>query len=525
MTTPDLEKQQAAATTATTPADPTTKSISSTDTPQQQQPQNASPFKVPHFLIKINNTLESLSGFEARGITRVLPSERQPPSHLADAQVFLLWFGANISVNNLAVALLGPLVFQLGFTDSAWCAIVGAFLGSCSTAYMSIWGPASGNRTMVIARYFMGYWPSKIPTTLNIVLMVGYITLSYIIAGQMLSAVSGGSLTIVVGIVVSALVCWVVAVFGMRVFHFYERFALIPQILVLFALIGCAGPYFDTTIESQGDGTAIAANRLSFLSLCLYVPNSWAAAASDYYVYYPESTRKRKIFCLTLFGLWTSFSLVYMIGIGLATGVTHHTAWAEANAISAGALIVAGFEPLKGFGLFCSVIVALGIIANSIPGCYSAALGFQVLGRHFKVVPRWVWTCTVVVLQTVLALAGREHLFVLFQNFLALMGYWVEFMILIFVLEHVLFRRTRGFDWARWEDKSYLPVGWAALVAFLLGWVGAVLGMYQIWYTGPLAVLAGASAGGCDVGVWVGCGFALVSFPPLRWLELRIIGR
>lgn len=69
----------------------------------------------------------------------------------------------------------------------------------------------------------MGYWPSKIPTTLNIVLMVGYITLSYIIAGQMLSAVSGGSLTIVVGIVVSALVCWVVAVFGMRVFHFYER--------------------------------------------------------------------------------------------------------------------------------------------------------------------------------------------------------------------------------------------------------------------------------------------------------------
>lgn len=300
---------------------------------------------------------------------------------------------------------------------------------------------------------------------------------------------------------------------------------MIPQILVLFALIGCAGPYFDTTIESQGDGTAIAANRLSFLSLCLYVPNSWAAAASDYYVYYPESTRKRKIFCLTLFGLWTSFSLVYMIGIGLATGVTHHTAWAEANAISAGALIVAGFEPLKGFGLFCSVIVALGIIANSIPGCYSAALGFQVLGRHFKVVPRWVWTCTVVVLQTVLALAGREHLFVLFQNFLALMGYWVEFMILIFVLEHVLFRRTRGFDWARWEDKSYLPVGWAALVAFLLGWVGAVLGMYQIWYTGPLAVLAGASAGGCDVGVWVGCGFALVSFPPLRWLELRIIGR
>ncbi len=49
---------------------------------------------------------------------------------------------------------------------------------------MSIWGPRSGNRTMVVLRYFMGYWPSKILCVLNIILMVGYITLSFIICGQ-----------------------------------------------------------------------------------------------------------------------------------------------------------------------------------------------------------------------------------------------------------------------------------------------------------------------------------------------------
>lgn len=299
------------------------------------------------------------------------------------------------------------------------------------------------------------------------------------------------------------------------------RFAGIPQLLVLFVLIGCAGPYFDTSSQSLGEAPAIAANRLSFLSLCLYVPNSWAAAASDFYVYYPESTPKSKIFLLSLFGLWTSFSLVYLLGIGLATGVTNHASWADANAISTGALIAAGFAPLQGFGLFCSVIVALGVIANSVPGTYSAALGFQVLGRYTKVVPRWVWVSVVIILQMVMALAGREVLFILFQNFLALMGYWVEFMIVIVALEHVIFRRSKGFDWSRWEDKSYLPVGWAALASFLLGWLGAVLGMYQIWYVGPLAMLSG----GADVGVWVGCGFALISFPPLRWLELAIIGR
>lgn len=69
----------------------------------------------------------------------------------------------------------------------------------------------------------MGYWPAKLPTLLNIVLMVGYCTIDAIIAGQMLSAVNGGSMSIAVGIVVVQIVCWVVAVFGMNFFHYYER--------------------------------------------------------------------------------------------------------------------------------------------------------------------------------------------------------------------------------------------------------------------------------------------------------------
>ena len=303
-----------------------------------------------------------------------------------------------------------------------------------------------------------------------------------------------------------------------------KRYAWIPQLLALFVLIGCAGPHFDAALEpTVADAVTLAANRLSFLSLCLYVPNSWAAAASDYYVYYPETTAKLKIFLLTLAGLFLSFSLVYLLGIGLASGVASSPAWADAFAVSTGALIVQAYDGLGGFGKLCGVVVALGIIANSIPGTYSAALAVQVLGRHAKVVPRWAWTCAVVIVQLVLALAGRDNLLVIFGNFLALMGYWVEVMILIVAMEHVLFRWGRGvgFDWARWEDKQYLPVGVAALVAFLLGWAGAVLGMCQVWYVGPLAERAGFS----DIGLWLASGFALVSYPPMRWLELRIIGR
>jgi len=105
--------------------------------------------KAPSRLRQLNARIEGLSGFEARGITRVLPDERQPPSLWDDIAVALLWFSANISVNNLAVGLFGPLLFGLGFFDSAMCAVFGGLLGSISTAYMSIWGPQSGNRTMV----------------------------------------------------------------------------------------------------------------------------------------------------------------------------------------------------------------------------------------------------------------------------------------------------------------------------------------------------------------------------------------
>ncbi|KAM4061137.1 purine-cytosine permease family protein [Hirsutella rhossiliensis] len=479
---------------------------------------------VPSRLGAFNARIEGLAGFEARGIARVPPEERRPPSLSDDMQVAIMWFSANISLNNLAAAMLGPLVLNLGFLDCALLAVSGALVGSLTTAYMSIWGPQSGNRTMVVLRFFMGYWPSKIPCFLNVVLMVGYATIDGIIGGQVLSAVSGGRMTIVVGIVVVSVVCWVVAVFGMALFHRYERYSWLPQVLALFVLIGVAGPYFDASSTSKAQGALLAAQRLSFFNICLYVPNSWAAAASDFYVYYPEKTSRLKIFCLTLVGLWTAFCLVYLIAIGLGTGVANMPAWSAANGVSSGALIVAGYEPLGGFGRFCSVVVALGVIANSIPSTYSAALGCQTLGRYGKAVPRWVWSSLLVLVELVLAVAGREHLFLIFQNFLALMGYWVVIMVVIVLEEHLLFRRRRvaeAFDWSRCEDRAHLPAGWAALAAFLLGWVGAVLGMSQAWYVGPLAKLAATA----DVGLWIGCGFTLVTFAPLRHLELKLVGR
>lgn len=185
---------------------------------------------------------------------------------------------------------------------------------------------------------------------------------------------------------------------------------------------------------------------------------------------------------MTLTGLWTSFTFVYVIGIGLASGIAVTPSWSTAYDISSGALILESYSPVGGFGKFCGVVVALGVISNNVPGTYAAALGCQVLGRYGKMVPRYLWVCAIVLVYFVCAIAGRDYLFVIFQNFLALMGYWVVIFVSIVLEEHLIFRPKGVFDSSAWENKEHFPVGAAALAAFLIGWVRAIIGISGLVY-------------------------------------------
>lgn len=78
----------------------------------------------------------------------------------------------------------------------------------------------------------MGYWPSKIPCILNIVMQTGFGIITCIIAGQMLSAVNGAGLTIALGCVISAICTGLIASFGIKFLHIVERWA--PQTMVIF---------------------------------------------------------------------------------------------------------------------------------------------------------------------------------------------------------------------------------------------------------------------------------------------------
>ncbi|KAI1609772.1 hypothetical protein EDD36DRAFT_458081 [Exophiala viscosa] len=471
------------------------------------------------------NRLDALVGIEARGIERVPPELRERKLALGDYfGIGVMWFSINCTANQMTLGVLGPVAYGLGLVDSMLLCTFGTIFGSACSGYIASFGPWSGNRTLVVARYSMGWWPSKICVILNWVIEIGYGLVDCLIAGLLLSAVNGHGMSPIVGIVVSALITWLVATFGIRWFHTFERWVAVPTVLVLFILIGVAGPDFDTSTPSSGSGATLAGNRLSYFFLTASGPLGWVPAAADFVVYYPENTSRVGMCFMTTAGMTLGKLLIEFLGIGLGSGLAANADWATAfEGSGVGALVVAGYAPLGNFGKVCAVVLALCVAANNIPGTYAAALNFQQLFTPLAKVPRPIWTTVAAVIYTVCAIAGRNHLLSIFLNFLGLIGYWVVIWIAMVVEDEFIFRRKTGFRWQDCSDSSKLPLGIAAFTSFLIGWAGAIVCMGQTYYYGPIARMVGEY--GADLGLPVALAWTAICYPPLRMLELKFVGR
>ena len=154
---------------------------------------------------------------------------------------------------------------------------------------------------------------------------------------------------------------------------------------------------------------------------------------------------------------------------------------------------------------------------------YSAALSVQQFARPLQAVPRFIWTFLVFCAVMALAIAGRNQLLVVLENFLALLGYWNTSFFVILFTEHYLFRKGNlaNYNLEAWNTPSLMPVGYAGGTAFALGIVGCVLGMVQTWYTGVIAKMIGYFGG--DIGNQLAFLFTLVSYVPLRYLERKYL--
>ncbi|KAI9924600.1 hypothetical protein AWENTII_009689 [Aspergillus wentii] len=433
--------------------------------------------ETPSKLQRWMSTFERISGLETRGIEHVPIEERQPPRSDDYLRIFLLWFSSSLTGNNLIVGLYGPSFDGLDLSDAAVCAVFGCIVGCAAVGYMSTWGPRSGNRTLIATQYFLGYHLSKLCCLLNILTMLGYGMVNCILGGQILFAVSGGQTAVTVGIAVVAILTWCIATFGMPLFHLYSRYAWIFQMAILCIMIGCAGPFFDTTHYISTDSQPSPSHRLSFFSLCVASAITWSPSSADYFVYFPPSTKRWKMFLAATTGMSLAMTLTTVLGVGLATGVYTNELWQEAALTSPGSLLATSFTSLRGFGGFCAIIFVLGMVSNNIPCTYSAGLNFQMLlGRHDTRIPRPLLTTIEVVIYTVCAILGHQYLDVIMEDFLPLMSYWIVIWLAICLEEEWIFKRGYTYDWSSY-NAGRLPKGLAAGFCFLIGCIGAIMGM------------------------------------------------
>ncbi|KAL9608571.1 MAG: hypothetical protein Q9167_006604 [Letrouitia subvulpina] len=431
---------------------------------------------------------------EARGIQRVLPHESQPLTWRSYFQPFLLYFSINLAAQNVTLGMLGPVIFTLSFRDAALCSFFGALLGSIPVAYTATFGPRSGNRTLIFARYTFGWYPSKLLVILELIILIGYSMIDLVVAGQVLSATSiNGNLSIVVGIIILAIITWFISTFGIAIFNVYSRYAFIPAIIAFSIVYGVTADKYDLSTPSQGDRRTVIGNSAAI---------TYAGAGADFFVYYNTSTPPLYLSISLFLGLLASFTFTFILGVGLASAIPSVPSYSAAYETSQGALIVVPLlEQLNnGFARFLGVIIVLGLIANTVAPTYSSGIDLQILSNSFERVPRIFWNTVCVIIYTVCALAGRDHLAEIFTNFLSLMGYWCAIYIAITIEEQVFFRTAfgfrgrrewrgwgKGYDWSMWNQKEELPRGLAAMAAFLVGWAGAILCMAQVWYRGPIA--------------------------------------
>lgn len=280
----------------------------------------------------------------------------------------------------------------------------------------------------------------------------------------------------------------------------------------------------------MGVGLSEAGACLSFAASIFGFGTGWTSYAADYTVYQPVDRPRKSIFIWTWLGLIFPLLFTEMLGAAVATAMAanggENNYMDGYNSSGIGGLIHAVIVPPLGhFGEFCLVILALSIVANNCPNIYSVSLSVQLLARVGAKVPRWIWTFVGTLVYCAIAIPGYGHFTSVLENFMLLIAYWLAIYEGISLSEHFIFKRGfAGYDPSIYMDKDKLPPGIAAVAAFCFGIMGAVLGMAQVFFTGPIGRLCGTEYGG-DVGFELAFGFAAVSFVPMRWFEKRWFGR
>lgn len=383
------------------------------------------------------------------------------------------------------------------------------------------------SKAIVIYRKFQAKTNIIPVASFNILTCIGWSAVNVIVGAQLINAVNS-KVPGWAGILVIAFVTFLVTVFGYKIVHMYERYSWIPTLIVFLIILGefaHSGQFYNIPM---GVGTSEAGSVLSFAASLFGFAGGWCPFAADYTVYQPVNRSRISAFLWTFVGLAFPLFFTEMLGAAVMTASFNNSDYSNAynNQEIGGLLAAVIVPPLGKFGQFCLIILALSTIANNCPNSYSTSLSLQVLASKSVRIPRFIWTVIITIVYVAIAIPGYNDFVHVLQNFLLLIAYWLAIYEGISLSEHFVYKRGLGnYHPEHYLDRNKLPPGIAAVIAFCFGIMGAVLGMSQTWFTGPIAILCGAPPFGGDVGFELAFAFSAISYCVMRYFEKKYFGR
>lgn len=203
---------------------------------------------------------------------RCLPSANNTVSKMVS-----LWFSMTMSPENMTTALLSQ-IFGLSVNNSVIASVFASAFGCVIPAFTAPLCPPAGLRQIVVASYAFGIWRFTICGLLNIIVNIGFDTISCIVDGQFISAVSGGAVTIVAKIVLRCVLSYVLSVFGFKVIHRYKLLAWAIVLILICVNFGQSAKFFSKTpAQSSVPGLDLTGASLSFFAVVIGVTTAWCS--------------------------------------------------------------------------------------------------------------------------------------------------------------------------------------------------------------------------------------------------------
>ncbi|KAI1425167.1 permease for cytosine/purines, uracil, thiamine, allantoin-domain-containing protein [Xylaria sp. FL1777] len=452
---------------------------------------------------------------ELRGVMPVPLEERTSTQY---SNYFSIWACMNANILAITFGMLGP-TYGLSLRDSSLVIVFFCLLTATVPAYLGTLGPKTGLRQMIQARFSFGRYIVSVPVVLNLATLTGFCVITCVIGGQCLSAISEGSFTPVVGIVIIGVLSLLISFCGYNVLHIYERFAWIPALVAIVIATGSGGSHLSQQVPTPA-ATAPGIFSLGMAIASYMIP--FAGLASDFTTYLNPKFPSWKLFLYGFAGLVLPTIPLMVLGAAIAGAIANVPAWEQGyETNSVGGVLAAMLLPTGGFGKFVVVALSLSLLGNNAATMYSITLNFQILVPQLVRIPRYVFSIVITAILIPVSIKAAADFLSNLQNFIALIAYWSAAFVAVLITEHVIFRKGQydTYDHSAWNSASQLPWGAAALTASVLSFALVIPSVAQVWFTGPIAKITG------DIGFELAFATTAVLYLPLRALEKKLCKR